>query len=521
MKRQTTTQENHHPSPIADSQGLMFYRLLRESSKAQRDKYGLPTQRQVTEQFAALLAGTVTEDNTCVVIESAGAWMRGDWKKAVAKGLRRYQLGRVNAFLLPRVDRETRNLFASIPILKEVIDAGIPIYFAEEEICLTPNDPDAIQKYLEAAMEAAAYLRRLVKNTKPGRIARARDGQKHPSNTPMSGFNFVDGKRVPNLAQAAALREAGEITLKAGRPMPGAEFLNEKGFRTTRGNKFTAGSLRDIFRNRALIGETVINFTEEQVIIHHEPILDNATFEALQILLDERRLRAARSPTFYALSGMLFCGCGARFEANKIGRNYYYRCERGCGERSWRKDELEVEVWKAFWRYLKHRDERKQFLELSQQSSARLQRDLVRVERALSENDSGWRLLLAKDLADYPEIIINEEKRRLSAERSSLLGEKTKLEQDLIALPLVDFEQVEQELNTLAESFQFTNTGGYGLPFAMSWERATSKEKTLPEAEAHFLRDVLLKLNCRITIRNRCIFVSGKLPLVRAMVDAS
>jgi len=501
---------------------LTFYRLLRESSKAQKDRYGLPTQRRVTERYAVSLGGIVTEENTAIVLESAVAWVRDEWQTAVSEGLCRFHSGLINAFLLPRVDRETRNLFASIPILREVIDQGIPIYFAEEDICLTPSAADALQTYLEAAMEAAAYLRRLVKNTKPARIARARDDQKHPTNTEMFGSDFIDGKRVPNQAEAAALREAAQITLREGRPMSGATWLNDQGFRTTHGKKFKAGSIRDLFRNRALIGETVINFEEEQVIIRHEGILDRATFEALQTLLDERRLRAMRSEkSFYALSGIPFCWCGARFEPNKIKHNHYYRCERRCGERSWRQEELEVEVWKAFWHYLEQRQSRKEYLRRAQQSSARLQRDLSGIERSIAENDDGWRTLLAKDLADYPDIIINEEKRKLKAERDSLLREKIKLEPELLMLPQVDAGQVEQELNSLAESFQMANTGGYGIGGAMSWERVTIREKTLSDEQAHFLRDMLLKLNCKITIHNRAVFVAGKLPLPQRVSVAS
>ena len=201
-----------------------------------------------------------------------------------------------------------------------------------------------------------------------------------------------------------------------------------------------------------------------------------------------------------------------------MGSRRYYRCEGHCGEPSWRKELLEREVNAAFGHYLQHRENRREYLELAQQSRARLEQRLWQIERSITENDADWRTLLRKELADYPAIIIDEEKRRLVAERESLLQGKAKLVKELDALPEVDLQQVQQELKTLAESWQIANTGGYHLPYAMSWERASNE---LSDEQAQSLRHMLLKLNCRVTICNRAVFVSGKLPLVRAMVDAS
>jgi hypothetical protein len=59
------------------------------------------------------------------------------------------------------------------------------------------------------------------------------------------------------------------------------------------------------------------------------------------------------------------------------------------------------------------------------------------------------------------------------------------------------------------------------MPNPMSWEHASVAEGTwrpnmprkLTDEQAHLLREMLLKLNCRIIIRNQAIFISGSLPL--------
>jgi len=533
------------------TQSLRFYCFIRESSPGQKDKYGPKTQWRDFEKFSLAWPGgphRISEQFSATVIESATKWERPAWEEAVIQGITAFRQGLIDAFLFGRVDRETRNLFPSIPILRMAMDAGVPIYFAQEKLHLDPKSPESMDRYIQEAQDAIAYIRKFVKNTTPGRIARAKDDQRHPMNTRMFGFDLIDGKRVPNQAQAEAIREAAQVALKAGRAGPAARWLNQQGWRTTHGKKFSAATLGGkggLFRNRALIGQTTIHFKEESqpVIVRHERILDDATFEALGLMLDERKLRAPRSEVFYCLSGIVFCGCDARFEPTKIGNNRYYRCKACCGERHYRKDELEWEVNEAFTRYLRQRESQQEYLELAQKSRAGLQERLGAVERDLGENIREWQVLLRKDLADYPDILINEEKRRLKTERESLLQAKARIEAELAALPQVDPAEVEAALCELAKPWQRC---GYTISNPEFWrpanfksgfrERASVAEaldsskgkgffrrlckvvtalvpQELTDQQAHLLRETLLKLNCRITIKDRAIFISGKLGL--------
>lgn len=87
---------------------MIFYCLIRESSAAQRDKYGPVAQRRAMERFAGSLPDgphIVSEQNTVTVVERATAWVRDDWAAAVREGIRRCKAGICNAFVLPRVDR--------------------------------------------------------------------------------------------------------------------------------------------------------------------------------------------------------------------------------------------------------------------------------------------------------------------------------------------------------------------------------------------------------------------------------
>lgn len=146
----------------------------------------------------------------------------------------------------------------------------------------------------------------------------------------------------------------------------------------------------------------------------------------------------------------------------------------------------------------------------------------------MDENTRDWKILLNKDLADYPDIVIEDKKRELAAERKSLNRHKARIESELEALPQTDPAEVELALTELAKPWQMSDTGPY--PHPMSWERRSIAEGTwepdmprkLSEEQAHLLRETLLKLNCRITIKNRVIFISGRLALdVRAKQGTS
>jgi len=510
---------------------MKFYCLLRESSDPQMAKKGPERQwRQLRRFCETWPEGPHEISHYTQISESASRGSRLEWQQAVEQAIEYYHKGVVDAILFPEVDRETRNPLVSVPILNRALAAGVPVFFAEEQLCLDTKESDAIQRYTDAVAKSCSYLATMIQKCRAGRFDRADIDHRLPSNTKMFPFDIADGRRVPNQARAAALREAAPIALKERRLQPAAKWLNDQGFQTTAGKPFTTITLRGLFRNRALIGETVINFKEKTVVLHHEPILDVATFEALQVMLDERK-RSQRSEVFYALSGSMRCSCDEKFEPTKTGANrYYYRCAGHCGEKPWRKDSLEWEINEAFGRYLQQREIKQQYLELAQKSRNKLEQDLSRIERDIEDNDREWKTLLRKDLADYPDIVIKEEKQRLTTERESLFRAKAKFEAELETLPQVDPAEVEIALSELARPWQICNTGGYYLPHPMSWDRTSVVEGTwksdmprkLTEEQAHLLREMLLKLNCHIRIRNRAIFISGKLPLanVRAKQGA-
>jgi hypothetical protein len=216
--------------------------------------------------------------------------------------------------------------------------------------------------------------------------------------------------------------------------------------------------------------------------------------------MEERRLRAPRSMVFFALSGIAFCSCGSRLEGKTSKHYRYYRCNKGCGHKMWRKDAIESEAYQSFIRYLEGKEGHQHYLELAQQSRAKLGKQLRDIEARMATNTRECRVLLDQALAEWPEILINDKKRALKAERESLAQAHAKIEAQLAMLPTVDPDELERALAELHKPFIMANRGGYDLPYPMSWERAIQSDGRLTDLQLKLLRETLLKLNCRVTV---------------------
>ena len=127
----------------------------------------------------------------------------------------------------------------------------------------------------------------------------------------------------------------------------------------------------------------------------------------------------------------------------------------------------------------------------------------------------------------YPPIACIPSGRRFPLQQS-LEQRQSRIKAELEALPDVDLEEVPEftNMSELAKTWQMANTGGYYVAHPISWERASvasgnwrsDMERKLTEAQAHRLREMLLKLNCRITIKNHAVFISGRVSLAGVRV---
>lgn len=189
--------------------------------------------------------------------------------------------------------------------------------------------------------------------------------------------------------------------------------------------------------------------------------------------------------------------------------------------RQWRQLHRFIEIWRS------GPHEIARYAQITESASRGNRREWQEaVERGIEANMREWKTLLEKDLADYPDILIYDKKRELTAERQSLEQRQARIKAELATLPNIDPAEVEQALMELAKPWRMCNTGGYYMPHPMCWELASvasgnwrpDMQRKLTDEQAHLLRETLLKVDCRITVKNRAIFISGKLPVTSGRV---
>jgi len=139
-----------------------------------------------------------------------------------------------------------------------------------------------------------------------------------------------------------------------------AELLNEKGYRTRSGKKFTVNSFYSMLSNEKYIG--VYTYNDIRIEGGIPKLVNEKDFEAVRERLKQNRKRAAKNAAKmdYILSGKLFCGyCGEPLSglsgtARNGDKHYYYRCngvqkKTGCKKHNEKKELIEAEVCRAAW----------------------------------------------------------------------------------------------------------------------------------------------------------------------------
>src|ERR1035437_214735 len=121
------------------------FTIIRVSGEDQLRGYG-PDSQWLDDVVpnAVSLGLEVSENLKRVIQEPATSWDREKFEAAVREAMGLYRSGVVQALIFPRVDRETRFLFGSFPLLCEVIRSGLHVFFARERFPIDPDDSESV-----------------------------------------------------------------------------------------------------------------------------------------------------------------------------------------------------------------------------------------------------------------------------------------------------------------------------------------------------------------------------------------
>ena len=275
------------------------------------------------------------------------------------------------AILVWKLNRFARSRADSITYKTLLRNKGIDVISINE-----PLDDSPTGRLLEGVIESIDefYSANLGQDIKRGMRENASRGFFNDSRPPY-GFRKVavrDGSRTRNKLEpepddsvaVQVVRRMFDMALQDVGCKAIATTLNREGLRTGSGERWGRTTVYKVLNNEAYCGTLVWGDRPGHPALHsREPpvrvdgawpgIVDRETFDLVQ-----RRL-AAKSPvvthprtvpSFYLLSGLLFCSCGRAMTGHsaKSGRHFYYLCSRSskqgrdvCDARMLPKDKLE------------------------------------------------------------------------------------------------------------------------------------------------------------------------------------
>lgn len=251
--------------------------------------------------------------------------------------------------LVYKLDRFSRNRYDNA-IYKHLLEQnGVKVISATEVISDTPES-----KVIESLLEAFAelYSKDLSQKVKRGMRENVLKGLSIGGRL-LYGYKVEDKKVVINEEQAPAVKLMFEEYAKGTSKKQIAELLNEKGYRTNKGKKFTINNLQDKLSNRKYTGYYKNEYIESEN--YFPKLIEKDLFEQVQERLKHNRKYGGKSKELFILSGKLFCGhCGATMigtsGTSHTGKTHsYYTClERNkrhtCNKKNENKQKLEDDI---------------------------------------------------------------------------------------------------------------------------------------------------------------------------------
>lgn len=167
-----------------------------------------------------------------------------------------------------------------------------------------------------------------------GHIGRAKEGYWRGGSGSPIGYDYIDGELKVNEYEALQIREVFDLFLK-GNTLHGICRIMKSKYTNSYSSWSHSSIVGKILKNTTYIGKIRYKGVEYDGV--HEPIIDNDTFNAVQLRYKEYEKTLGKSQKSayvgkHLLSGIMYCGnCGARYftymcKSKKHGDYYYYKC---------------------------------------------------------------------------------------------------------------------------------------------------------------------------------------------------
>lgn len=245
--------------------------------------------------------------------------------------------GKIDRIITKSISRFSRSTTDCLELVRKLLTLGVTVVFEKENIDTSKMESELMLSILSGLAESES--RSISENNKWSIQKKFQNGTFVISYQPY-GYKNVGGEMTVIPEQAIIVKQIFEDILKGESTHSIACALNEKGVKTKKGSKWSAGTVNAIIKNEKYIGDVICqktytdsefnrhrndgNLTQYLWENHHEPIIDRDTFSKANAMLLQRAkekgngINTERYQNRYALSSKVICAeCGGVFKRRK------------------------------------------------------------------------------------------------------------------------------------------------------------------------------------------------------------
>ena len=264
--------------------------------------------------------------------------------------------GKIDMVLVYKLDRLSRSQKDTLYLIEDVFEKHDVGFTSMTENFDTST---AFGKAILGVLAVFAQLERdkITERTTMGKKARAAEGKWHGGRWIPIGYDYEDGLLQVNEYEKMQVLEIADLFLKRTPVRTIATIVTEKGYRHKHG-EWEAKTIKRVLSNPVNLG--LIKDGDNLYPGLHDAILDQETYDAIQVIMNERKSEhgSGYRPHKSLLAGFLFCKhCTGRYarQTNSDGLKYYSCYSRNksqkkmikdpnCKNKNYRAEELDMAI---------------------------------------------------------------------------------------------------------------------------------------------------------------------------------